>query len=83
MLWDGDLSCPSASEFLSPVHWGLSPLRRAPASQPVCRAPSSPDTHGKTAPGERARGWTEGRAPSSAFSCRRTLSTALPALLLY
>ncbi|KAM6038247.1 uncharacterized protein VSU04_015822 [Chlamydotis macqueenii] len=54
VLWDGDLSCPPAREFLSAGHRGLSPPRRAPAWQPGCRAPSSPGTHGNTVPGERA-----------------------------
>jgi len=72
----GDFSCPAASQLLSPLHWGLSPLRRAPASQPVCRAPSSPDKHATAVPGEGAWGWTEGRAPASALSCHHTLSAA-------
>lgn len=53
MLWDGDLSCPSASEFLGPGHWGLSLQRRAPTWQLVCRAPSALTHKGRPCQGSR------------------------------
>lgn len=54
MPWD--LSCPSASQFLSCVHWRFSASFLVPAWQYVCRTPSGPDTYKKTMQGHRARG---------------------------
>lgn len=73
--------CQSVSTFLMLVNSGLSPPCHASALQPLCWSPSSPDTP-RAVPGEWARGWMEGRVPSSALSCLGDLSTALPALLL-
>jgi len=60
MLQHVDLSSPSASEFLSVVSLGLSPLHRAAASQPFFWHPQAQKPPGKLC--LRSGHWAEQRA---------------------
>lgn len=69
VVGDRDLSRLSDSEPLSPVLSYLPVPRCTPASQPICRAPSSPDTHGETVPGGgHGAGWRVELLPLLAFA---------------